>query len=217
MFDKHRAAVRPAEPYAFSEHRPHLAPPCVNEVRRANPRRILDVVTGTGDLAIALAQRIRDVQVMGVDLSEEMLAVARRKVEAGAGSAASSSNGAMPNIWRWPTPRSMRRPSHSGCAISATSRRLRELARTIRPGAKSLSWSSRGPATGCSGRCTSSTPTRYCPASADWCRATKGLRVSAGFGGGVPLPGGVSGDDGKGRGSGTAGRRARVAGSRRYI
>ena len=54
----------------------------VNEVRRANPRRILDVATGTGDLAIALARRIRDVQVMGVDLSEEMLAVARRKVEA---------------------------------------------------------------------------------------------------------------------------------------
>ena len=95
----------------------------VNEVRRANPRRILDVATGTGDLAIALARRIRDVQVMGVDLSEEMLAVARRKVEArGLRTAASFSNGAMPNIWRWPTPRSMRRPSHSGCAISATSR-----------------------------------------------------------------------------------------------
>ena len=54
----------------------------VNEVRRAKPRRILDVATGTGDLAIALARRIRDVQVMGVDLSEAMLAVARRKVEA---------------------------------------------------------------------------------------------------------------------------------------
>ena len=40
------------------------------------------MATGTGDLAIALARRIRDVQVMGVDLSEEMLAVARRKVEA---------------------------------------------------------------------------------------------------------------------------------------
>ena len=54
----------------------------VGEVRRAKPGRILDVATGTGDLAIAMARRIRDVQVMGVDLSEEMLAVARRKVEA---------------------------------------------------------------------------------------------------------------------------------------
>lgn len=53
----------------------------VTLVRRARPRRILDVATGTGDLAIAMARRIRDVQVLGVDLSEAMLAVARRKVE----------------------------------------------------------------------------------------------------------------------------------------
>jgi demethylmenaquinone methyltransferase/2-methoxy-6-polyprenyl-1,4-benzoquinol methylase len=50
----------------------------VGEVRRAKPGRILDVATGTGDLA----RRIRDVQVLGVDLSEQMLAVARRKIEA---------------------------------------------------------------------------------------------------------------------------------------
>ena len=48
----------------------------VGEVRRAKPGRILDVATGTG------ARRIRDVQVLGVDLSEQMLAVARRKIEA---------------------------------------------------------------------------------------------------------------------------------------
>ena len=53
----------------------------VREVRRAAPRRILDVATGTGDLAIEMARRIAGVQVLGVDLSEEMLAVARRKVE----------------------------------------------------------------------------------------------------------------------------------------
>ena len=54
----------------------------VGEVRRAKPGRILDVATGTGDLAIAMARRIRDGQVLGVDLSEQMLAVARRKIEA---------------------------------------------------------------------------------------------------------------------------------------
>ena len=54
----------------------------VGEVRRAKPGRILDVATGTGDLAIAMARRIRDVQVLGVDLSEQMLAVARRNIEA---------------------------------------------------------------------------------------------------------------------------------------
>ena len=54
----------------------------VREVRRAAPRRILDVATGTGDLAIEMARRIAGVQVLGVDLSEQMLAVARRKIEA---------------------------------------------------------------------------------------------------------------------------------------
>lgn len=46
------------------------------------PRRILDVATGTGDLAIELARRIPAAQVTGIDLSEGMLAVARRKVAA---------------------------------------------------------------------------------------------------------------------------------------
>ena len=54
----------------------------VGEVRRAKPGRILDVATGTGDLAIEMARRIAGVQVLGVDLSEQMLAVARRKIEA---------------------------------------------------------------------------------------------------------------------------------------
>lgn len=52
----------------------------VREVRRARPKRILDVATGTGDLAIALARRIRGAQVLGIDLSEQMLDVAREKI-----------------------------------------------------------------------------------------------------------------------------------------
>lgn len=54
----------------------------VEEVRRGAPRRILDMATGTGDLAIELARRIPDAQVTGVDLSERMLDEARRKVAA---------------------------------------------------------------------------------------------------------------------------------------
>ncbi|WP_295938395.1 bifunctional demethylmenaquinone methyltransferase/2-methoxy-6-polyprenyl-1,4-benzoquinol methylase UbiE [uncultured Alistipes sp.] len=54
----------------------------VRIVRRARPRRILDVATGTGDLAIAMARRIGGVQVLGVDLSERMLDVAHHKVTA---------------------------------------------------------------------------------------------------------------------------------------
>lgn len=54
----------------------------VRIVRRARPLHIVDVATGTGDLALAMARRIPGVQVLGVDLSEGMLEAARRKVEA---------------------------------------------------------------------------------------------------------------------------------------
>lgn len=50
-------------------------------IRRAEARAIMDVATGTGDLAIAMARSIEGVHILGVDLSEEMLAVARGKVE----------------------------------------------------------------------------------------------------------------------------------------
>lgn len=49
-------------------------------VRRMQPTRIMDVATGTGDLAIAMAKRCAEAQILGVDLSEEMLAVARKKI-----------------------------------------------------------------------------------------------------------------------------------------
>ncbi len=49
-------------------------------VRRMHPTRIMDVATGTGDLAIAMAKRCAEAQILGVDLSEEMLAVARKKI-----------------------------------------------------------------------------------------------------------------------------------------
>lgn len=49
-------------------------------VRRAKAHKIMDVATGTGDLAIAMAKRVDRTQILGVDLSEEMLAVARAKV-----------------------------------------------------------------------------------------------------------------------------------------
>lgn len=50
-------------------------------VRRQRPQHVLDIATGTGDLAIALARGIEGVRVTGIDLSEQMLAVARCKVE----------------------------------------------------------------------------------------------------------------------------------------
>ncbi|MBQ3174209.1 MAG: bifunctional demethylmenaquinone methyltransferase/2-methoxy-6-polyprenyl-1,4-benzoquinol methylase UbiE [Alistipes sp.] len=50
-------------------------------VRRSKAHTIMDVATGTGDLAIAMAKRVDRTHILGIDLSEEMLAVARRKIE----------------------------------------------------------------------------------------------------------------------------------------
>lgn len=53
----------------------------VKTASAATPRAILDVATGTGDLAIQLARAIPAANVTGIDLSEGMLSVGRRKVE----------------------------------------------------------------------------------------------------------------------------------------
>lgn len=53
----------------------------VRILRKSNPDMVMDMATGTGDLAIAMARRIKDVHILGIDLSEEMLAVARQKIE----------------------------------------------------------------------------------------------------------------------------------------
>lgn len=54
----------------------------VAEVVGAHPAAILDIATGTGDLAIAMARAAADATVTGVDLSEGMVEVGRRKVAA---------------------------------------------------------------------------------------------------------------------------------------
>ncbi len=45
------------------------------------PARILDVASGTGDLAILLARKIPSSSILGVDISEGMLELGARKVE----------------------------------------------------------------------------------------------------------------------------------------
>lgn len=49
-------------------------------VKDMAPAKILDVATGTGDLAIAMAKAIPGARITGIDLSEGMLAVGRGKV-----------------------------------------------------------------------------------------------------------------------------------------
>lgn len=53
----------------------------VGMVAATGPVRILDVATGTGDLAVELCRRIPAASVTGVDLSEEMLRIGREKME----------------------------------------------------------------------------------------------------------------------------------------
>lgn len=45
------------------------------------PRRVLDIATGTGDFAILAARKLKPEQLLGVDISEGMMQIARQKVE----------------------------------------------------------------------------------------------------------------------------------------
>jgi len=51
----------------------------VGMVEKWSPRRVLDLATGTGDLALLLQDRLLDAEVTGADFSAEMLEVAQRK------------------------------------------------------------------------------------------------------------------------------------------
>ena len=51
----------------------------VKMLRRYSHRRILDVATGTGDLALLLDERLHPDCVVGIDLSEGMLRIAREE------------------------------------------------------------------------------------------------------------------------------------------
>lgn len=48
-------------------------------VRQWRPGRILDLATGSGDLALTIARKLPQAEITGVDFSAEMLAVARAK------------------------------------------------------------------------------------------------------------------------------------------
>jgi demethylmenaquinone methyltransferase / 2-methoxy-6-polyprenyl-1,4-benzoquinol methylase len=43
------------------------------------PDKIVDLATGTGDLALALQRKMPNAEIIGADFSEEMLAIAKRK------------------------------------------------------------------------------------------------------------------------------------------
>lgn len=53
----------------------------VRRVKASGARRILDVATGTGDLAVMMARACPSATIEGIDLSEQMLAIGQQKVE----------------------------------------------------------------------------------------------------------------------------------------
>ena len=49
-------------------------------VAQINPQNILDVATGTGDMAIAAAKTIHPKRIAGLDIADQMLEVGRKKI-----------------------------------------------------------------------------------------------------------------------------------------
>lgn len=53
----------------------------INALKADNPQTILDVATGTADLAIEATKRLTPNKVTGIDISTDMLAIGRKKIE----------------------------------------------------------------------------------------------------------------------------------------
>lgn len=53
----------------------------IGKIRHLNPQVILDVATGTGDVAIMTARRLHPQSIVGIDISNEMLDIGRVKIK----------------------------------------------------------------------------------------------------------------------------------------
>lgn len=53
----------------------------VKSLRAINPKIVLDIATGTGDFAVEAARKLQPQRVIGIDISEGMLEVGRRKMQ----------------------------------------------------------------------------------------------------------------------------------------
>ena len=52
----------------------------VTLVGQANAKKVLDIATGTGDLAINIAKKTQDAKIIGLDISKGMLEVGKEKI-----------------------------------------------------------------------------------------------------------------------------------------
>jgi len=53
----------------------------INTLKGAQPKKVLDVATGTGDLALMIYKMLKPEQIIGIDISEGMLEFGRKKVK----------------------------------------------------------------------------------------------------------------------------------------
>jgi demethylmenaquinone methyltransferase/2-methoxy-6-polyprenyl-1,4-benzoquinol methylase len=53
----------------------------INKIKDAKPQYILDIATGTADVAIELVKRLDVKKVVGLDISKEMLSIGQKKID----------------------------------------------------------------------------------------------------------------------------------------
>lgn len=53
----------------------------IRQLKKENPRYILDVATGTADMALLARKLLRPDKIEGIDISENMLEIGRKKIE----------------------------------------------------------------------------------------------------------------------------------------
>lgn len=53
----------------------------ITEIKSILPKRILDVATGTGDMAVMMCKMLQPESIIGIDISEGMLEYGRKKIE----------------------------------------------------------------------------------------------------------------------------------------
>lgn len=91
----------------------------VGMIRKYRPSSVLDVATGTGDLAFLLCRMLKPARVVGIDLSANMLAEASAKAAKRDFPALSAF--LLPTVWHCLSPMASltRQPWPTACAISS--------------------------------------------------------------------------------------------------
>jgi demethylmenaquinone methyltransferase/2-methoxy-6-polyprenyl-1,4-benzoquinol methylase len=59
----------------------HWRKKAIRELRKVKPQYILDVATGTADMAIMACKILKPQKIIGIDISEQMLELGRKKIE----------------------------------------------------------------------------------------------------------------------------------------